>query len=292
MTQQLTGGQHLQLNSLLARQNLNNVADARIEVKVTSATGKVTAYASVVDNNSNDAQVVTPVSLSQAGSAKYVLAGVSDSSSDQGKTQSDVRLFNASGASVTTTLALYPDGATTPMTKEVTLAANEVKTLDVGSFFGATNVGSAALHINTAAPASLIATARTYSNTGGGDLSQFISAVTSQQAITASSRPLQLLQVEESNRFSTDVGVAEISGKAVDLEVTVIPQDSKVQAKTTVSLKANEYHSMKSLLKQIGLDSAYNARVTVRVIGGSGSATAFASVTDLTSHDLTFVPAQ
>ena len=169
-----------------------------------------------------------------------------------------------------------------------------MQTLDnvLQSVFGVGNVGNAALHITTAAPANIIATAKTYQQVGAGSIGQFISAVTPQQAITLSSRPLQLLQVEESNRFSTDVGVAEVSGKAVDLEITVIPQDSKVAAKTTVSLQANEFRTMKQLLKSIGVQSGYNARVTVKVTGGAGAATAYASTTDLATKDTTFVPAQ
>jgi hypothetical protein len=294
-TQQLSGGQHLQLNQVLATRNINNVADGRIEVSVTSATGKVTAYASVVDSNTNDAQFIAPVSLSQAGSAKYVLTGVADSVTESGKVQSDVRLFNASSAPVTATLSLHVDGSTNVLTKDVTLAAGQVVTLDnvMQSTFGTSNAGNAALHITTAAPANIIATAKTYTQLAAGSIGQFITAVTPQQAIVLRSRPLQLLQVEESNRFSTDVGVAEVSGKAVDVEVSVIPPDAKVQIKATVSLAANEFRTMKQLLKSVGLgDGAYNVRVTVKVVGGAGAATAYATTTDLVTRDTTFLPAQ
>jgi uncharacterized repeat protein (TIGR01451 family) len=293
-TQNLTGGQHLQINSMLARQNLNNVADGRIEVQVMSATGKVTAYASVLNNDSNDAQLVSPVSLSQNGSAKFVLPGVADLTNDAGKTQTDVRLFNASSNPVTATLNLFTTGSTQPQSQQITLAANEVKSLDnvIQATFGQTNIGAAALHVTTAAPANLIATARTYVHTAAGTLGQFMSAVTPSNAITLGSRPLQLLQVEESNRFSTDVGIAEISGKSVDLEITIIPQDSKISAKTTVSLGPNQFLTMNHLLQQVGLDNSYNTRVAVRVVNGAGAATAYASVTDKATNDLTFVPAQ
>jgi parallel beta-helix repeat protein/VCBS repeat-containing protein len=294
MTQNLTGGQHLQINSLLATKGITNVSDARVEISVTSATGKVTSYASVLDNKNNDAQLVSPLTLSTTGSAKYVLPGVADQATDTGALKSDVRLFNNSTSAVTATLVLHPEGSASPVSKDVTIPAGQVQTLNniVQSLFGLTNVGNAALHITTAAPANLVATAKTYTETSTGTLGQFISAITPQQAITASSRPLQLLQVEESNRFSTDVGVAEVGGKAVDLEISIIPQDAKVAAKTTLSLGANEFRTMKQLLKSIGVEGAYNARVTVKVVGGSGAATAYASTKDLKTNDLTFVPAQ
>ena len=295
MTQQLNGGQHLQINSILSRNNLNNITDGRIEVSVTSATGKVTAYASVLDNKTNDAQLVSPISLAQNGSAKYVVPGVADATTSDGKVQTDLRLFNATSSSVTATLALHVDGSpANVLTKDVTLSAGQVQTLDnvLNSLFGVSNVGNAALHITTAAPTNLIATAKTYSSSSAGTIGEFINAVTPSQSITASSRPLQLLQVEESNRFSTDVGVAEVSGKPVDLEITIIPQDSKVAAKTTISLQAGEFHTMHQLLKSVGLDAGYDARVTIKVVGGAGAATAYASTIDLATHDTTFVPAQ
>jgi uncharacterized repeat protein (TIGR01451 family) len=294
MTQTLSGGQHLQLNSALATQSLNNVADGRVEISVTSATGKVTAYASVLDNKTNDAQLVAPVTLDQNGSAKYVLAGIADQTTDSGRTQTDLRLFNNSTSAITATLALHVDKATDTQTKNVTLEPGQVQTLDnvVQSLFGVSNVGSAALHITTAAPANIIATAKTYTQLSSGTIGQFISAVTPQQAITLSSRPLQLLQVEESNRLSTDVGVAEVGGKPVDLEISIIPQDAKVAAKTTLSLGANEFRTMKQLLKSIGVEGAYNARVTIKVVNGTGAATAYASTTDLATKDTTFIPAQ
>jgi hypothetical protein len=139
---------------------------------------------------------------------------------------------------------------------------------------------------------SLIATAKTYTQLSTGSIGLFISAVTPQQAITASSRPLQLLQVEESNRFSTDVGLAEVTGQPVELEMSIIPQNAKVAAKVTMTLGAREFHTLKQLMKSVGLEGAYNARVSVRVIGGAGAATAYAAVTDLYTRDTTFMPAQ
>src|SRR5581483_7214494 len=57
--QSLLPGEHLQLNNFLQTNGIS-LADGRIEVEVTSATGKVSAYASVVDNLTNDPLVVFP----------------------------------------------------------------------------------------------------------------------------------------------------------------------------------------------------------------------------------------
>ena len=47
-----------------------------------------------------------------------------------------------------------------------------------------------------------------------------------------------------------------------------------------------------SLLKSVGLDETYNARVTVRAVSGTGKVAAYASVIDLVTNDPTYVPAQ
>ena len=59
-----------------------------------------------------------------------------------------------------------------------------------------------------------MATARTFRPAGdGANFGQFIQAVTPDQAIALGSRPLQLLQIEESPRFRSNVGIAEVSGR-------------------------------------------------------------------------------
>ena len=69
--------------------------------------------------------------------------------------------------------------------------------------------------------------------------------------------------------------------------------DSKASPSTTVSLQGNEFRQLGSLLGSLNPGrNSYNARVLVRVIGGTGRVTAYASVIDNRSLDPTYVPAQ
>ena len=61
---------------------------------------------------------------------------------------------------------------------------------------------------------------------------------------------------------------------------------------TELQLRPNEFRQLGSLLKSMGLDGTYTARVTVRVIEGEGRVTAYASVIDMQTNDPTYVPAQ
>jgi uncharacterized repeat protein (TIGR01451 family) len=291
-TQELKGGQHIQLNSILAQKNVQ-VNDGRIEIKVVSPVGKVTAYASVLDNLTNDPLLVTPVAVNATAASKYVLPGVADLNNGIANWQTDVRLFNPSANIVKATLTFYSQNGGTPQSKEVSLAPNQVQTFDAAlhQFFGLTNDGGA-LHITTTATTPLVATARTYNQTSNGTYGQFIPAVTANDAAALGTRPLQLLQIEESDRYRTNVGFAEVTGKSAKIEVTAVPSDSKVAASTQIDLAPNQFIQYPQLLKSMGLTNMYNARVTVKVISGQGRVTAYASVIDSKTNDPTFMPAQ
>jgi uncharacterized repeat protein (TIGR01451 family) len=291
-TQDLKGGQHIQLNSILAQKNVQ-VNDGRIEIKVVSPAGKVTAYASVLDNLTNDPLLVTPVAVNATAASRYVLPGVADLNNGFSNWQTDVRLFNPSANIVKATLTFYSQSGAAPQSKDVLLAPNQVQTFDAAlhQFFGITNDGGA-LHISTTAATPLVATARTYNQTSNGTYGQFIPAVTANDAAALGTRPLQLLQIEESDRYRTNIGFAEVTGKSATVEVTAIPSDSKVAASTQINLAPNQFIQYPQLLKSMGLTNMYNARVTVKVISGQGRVTAYASVIDSKTNDPTFVPAQ
>ncbi len=276
-TQHLNGGQHTQLNSFLLERGIT-LEDGRVEVQVTSSTGKVTAYASVLDNETSDAVLVTPVPLTAQGNTKWVLPGVADIRSGFADWQSDVRIFNAGTTSTNVTASFYSQGGGDARVQTLTLGAGEVKQFDkiLPALFGVSN-DAGALHLSTASAARIIATARTYNQTSKGTYGQFISAVTPQQSVAVGTRPLQLLQVEESSRMRSNIGFAEVTGKPVKLEVTVIPPDAKFAGIIEVDLGPNEYRQIGSLLATLGLGDTYNARISVRAISGTGRATTYAA---------------
>jgi hypothetical protein len=288
----LTGGQHTQLNEVLKEHGIA-LDDGRIEVEVTKGEGKVTAYASVIDNEINAPMLVPPVTLDGTGHSKWVVPGVAGLTAGSGNWRTDVRIFNAGKEPVDLTLAFYSRNGGTAPSRTTTLAAGEVRQLDsvLSSFFGVSQ-DSGALHVSTAAPALLIVTARTYNETGQGAYGQFIPAATPEDAVSAGSRPLQILQVEESAGYRSNVGFAEVSGKAVTLEVSVFRPDHTDPVLLEVKLGPNEFRQIDSLLSTLGLDETFNARISVRAVDGEGRATAYLSLIDMKSGDPTYVPGQ
>ena len=287
----LAAGEQLQLNSFLSDKGIS-LTNGHIEVQSTGGEGKVTAYASVIDGRTTDPLLVSGVPLGGIGASRFVIPGVANLDTAD-RWRSDVRIFNGSPTPQTATLTLFPTGnPSASASSSVTIQPGEVKALDdvVHTTFNLTNAGGA-LHVTTAVSVPLVVTARTYDETATGTLGQFVQAVTPADAVGSSDRALQLLQMEDSPRYRTNLGIAEVTGKAVTAEVTVILPDSKVAPKVQIPLAAFEYRQF-PILSSLGLGNTYNARISVKVIDGQGKITAYGSVIDQKTQDPTFVPAQ
>ena len=289
----LLPGEHQQLNSFLATNHIA-LQEGRLEIEVTSPTGKVTAYASTVDNLTNDPFCVFPVLKGATSSARYVVPGVADLNSPFYSWRSDIRVYNSSASDVNATLTYYPQsgspGATGP--QQMTIKAGEVKIINgaLQSLFGLTNSGGA-LVISTPSATPLVVTARTYNQTSNGTYGQFIPAVTPANSVGVNDRTLQLIQLEQSDSFRTNIGLAETSGNAATAQVSVIVPDSKFAINAQIPLGPNEFRQM-NLGSDFGLSNAYNVRVTVKVISGTGRVTTYGSMIDQLTQDPTYVPAQ
>lgn len=289
----LKAGEHMQLGSFLA-QNGISVENGRVEVAVTSSTGKVTAYASVLDNKTNDPMLVLPIDASQIASNRTILPGIADIDNGAARWRSDVRIFNASNAPATATLTFHKQGdAGAPMTTTKTIEARGVLSIDnaLQSLYNVGNVGGS-LVISTAASSKLVATARTYNDTGNGTYGQFIPGLTIADGVGMRDRALQILQVEESERFRTNLGLVELTGNAATVEISAHTPDSKVTPHLQVSLQPNEFLQLGSILSRLGLGTIYNGRLSLRVMSGSGKVSGYASLIDNRTNDGTYIPAQ
>jgi uncharacterized repeat protein (TIGR01451 family) len=286
------GGQQVQLNSFLAQKNIS-LSNGHVEVQVTSGEGRVTTYASVIDNRTNDPLLVSGVALGGLGASRFVVPGVADLNTGAANWRSDLRVFNGGAAPQNASLTFFPLGAgTTATTKDLAIAPGEVKAVDdvLRSLFGVSNAGGA-LHVTTAVSSPLVVSARTYDLTATGTLGQYIPAITPNDAVGSSDRALQILQVEESPRYRTNVGIAEVTGKPAVAEISVVLPDSKVSPRVQLSLGAFESRQF-PLLNSLGLGNVYNGRISVKIISGDGKVTAYGSVVDMTTQDPTYVPAQ
>ena len=289
----LQPGEQKQINQVLRANNV--VSDnARIDVQVTSDTGRVTAYASVLDNRTNDPMLVSPKEFAKLAETRIVLPGIADLDTGFAQWRSDITITNGGSAPVTATLTYYPSGDPgNPKTATQTLAPNESKQFTgvLRQVFNTTN-SSGAVQVTTASPSQLMVSGRTYSDTGNGTFGQFIPGVSEREGLGRDAGSLQVQQVEESNAFRSNLGLAELSGKPVTLEVSVIQPDAKVVPRVTIDLKPNEFKQFNSIVKSLGISTLYNGRITVRVTDGDGHVAVYGSMVDNRTGDPTYIPAE
>jgi hypothetical protein len=240
------------------------------------------------------AQLFVPAStIGQGTSSKYVIPGIADLLAGAARWRSDMRIFNSGDTPQSTSLTLYPqNNSGAPLSASVTVEAGEVKVLDnvVQALFGASNTGGA-VHVETPTASPLVVTARTYNQTTAGTLGLFIPAVTPAEGIGATERSLNLLQAEDSVRYRTNVGIAEVTGNPVVVEMMIHLPDTKVTPRIEIPLAANEFRQI-GVLRELGIGNVYNAPVSMKVISGDGRITAYGSVIDMRTNDSTYVPAQ
>jgi len=280
-----------QIDSLLAANGIT-ADDARIEANVTSPNGRIAAYASVVDNATNDSTLVPGVSPARIRASRYVVPGVADFTTSRNTWRSDLRIYNAGNASVTANVFFYRDGGDMELLRTVTIAPGQVKSYDgvLRSLFDVRDMGGA-LHIVTPVETSLVVTARTYDQRNGGTYGQFIPAMLPSDATALGVAPLEIIHVDQSTRYRANVGLAEMNGQPATVDLTVTVADGRT-AQTTVNLKAYEFRQIGSLLATLGLNEATNARITVRVTGGNGRVVAYASTIDNRTQDPAYIPGQ
>lgn len=286
----LQPAEHKQLNALLAARKIE-LAEGRIEMEVTSPTGQILGYASVIHAGSNDSMFVPGVDLSAATSSKFIVPAVTESLAGS---STDLWIFNASPEAVQATLAFYRENeSTVAKSANVTIAAGEVKVLDgvLSSTFGENNAHGT-IQVTTAQPVPLIISARSHFSSAAGLTSQFLEARTINDSAGSADRALQIIQLEESDRFQSDIGVAEVTGNAVTVEISGTTADSKTETKQTIQLQPNELRQIGSILKELGVGRVYNGRVAVKVIGGSGRVLAYGTLRDIKTGDTTLIPAQ
>ncbi len=282
--------EHAQLNSLITSDNALSSA-ARVEL---TANGRVTAYASILDQATNDPMLISSAPLASSGPSRYVVPGVASLSATNGQWRSDLRVYNGSAIAQPVTLSFMPRGAAGAAQQvSVTLNANESRPFDdvLRTMFGQSSASGSVL-VTAADPSQLAVTARTYFDNGAGTYGQYIPALTANDGARLGGRARELLQVEQSGDYRTNVGLVEISGAPATVEITASLPEVKASPVIDVTLAANEFRQLDSILSSLGFENVHNARLSIRVIDGAGVVGAYASLIDNRTGDPTLIPAQ
>ncbi|HEY3051963.1 MAG TPA: hypothetical protein VGK04_01090, partial [Thermoanaerobaculia bacterium] len=270
------------------------VENGRIDATVTSQTGKVTAYASVVDRQTNDPMLIMPVNTAEVSANHYVLPGMAQSTGANANWRSDVRLLNAGTTSVPATITYYEQNNPEPHSVTRTINPGQMLVFDqaLQSLFGLASSAGGALVVTTPTDSKLIATARTYNLTSEGTYGQFVPGVTPTEGVGVKDRALQVLQAEKSDRFRTNLGIVELTGNPVTVQISAYTPDTKISVSTEWPLGPNAFVQLNDILGRLNIASAYNARISLKVISGNGRIAGYGSLIDNRTSDPTYIPAQ
>ncbi|MEA2328182.1 MAG: hypothetical protein QOE68_3141, partial [Thermoanaerobaculia bacterium] len=108
---------------------VSSITDGRVEVRVASDTGHVSAYASVLDNTTTDPLLVFPADPAKISAKRFVVPGVAEFDTSFSNFHTDMRIYNGGSSPVDVTLAFT--GASVP---------NKVRTIGAGETLAIDNV--------------------------------------------------------------------------------------------------------------------------------------------------------
>jgi len=251
------------------------------EVRVVSGDARVIAYGSVVDNRSGD-PVYVPGSTPRAGT---FVAPVISQAGVNTYWRSDVFL-TAPGDSGGTFDVTYTDAVNGfRMIRHGTVEAHSALGLDdiVNNVFGRTGFGSVSADLD----GNLIATSRTWTTSSNGTYGQFIPLQPANDNFT---RPHELLHIERSSAFRTNIGAINTAGTQEVLRFTLYDAAGRVLGSTdraVFPLRAIQFS-----IEELTSLPVTDGRVEIEAVAGSGNAIAWASVVDNATGDPIFVPAQ
>ena len=278
---------HVQ-SAILGGSDGQQVAAARAEVSVIDGNARVVAYGSVVDNRSGDAIYIPAVRPPMNDRTVVIPAVIHADGVPPTRWRSDVWLTNPGQSAFSVAPSFYPLAGDKVETGPTSLGPGGSAVLNdvVQTEFGRTS-SAGQLEIFDS---KLIVTSRSWTPSSAGSVGQFIPARDLSDAIGIGSPPAAAIQVETSDRFRTNAGVSEVTGKAATVRVrlmsaTGLPVFERV-------LEVPPHGQMQFNLQGAGAPQTDSGRIEFQVTAGEGRVLGYASVIDNISGDSIYVPAK
>jgi subtilisin-like proprotein convertase family protein len=250
------------------------------ELRIVSGDARIVAYSSVIDNRTGD-PIYVPAAAPHPGT---FAAPVISQPGVNTFWRSDIFL-SAVGDSGGSFLLDYTDSVTFErVVKHGTLQPHEVLGFDdaVALLFGRTGFGSVKVDLD----GGLVATSRTATSSPGGTYGQFVPL----SAVEPFGAPRELLHIERSSAFRTNLGVLNTGGPNEVIRFTLYDAAGHYIGSTDRTVA--DLGVIQFSLEAITTTPIVDGRVEVEVIVGTGNVLAWASVIDNVTGDPIFVPAQ
>jgi subtilisin family serine protease len=282
---------NVQINSLLPDPELDPIGEPYLRVAVVQGEGRVSAYASVVDNLSGDAVYisgmtpeVTPYLMIPVVARVYGQAGTD--------WRSDLRVLNHGSFSLHVEAELRFQGALglPPVIESFELQPGAVLTVDdvVGSLYGFNDAAGSLRLVPREGSAALCAASRTANHVAGGTYGQFVPAIGPDRGLRQRG---VLLHLEGGPTNRSNVGINETAGQSVTVEFQLRDHLGKPLGNPRqTTLGPWDSVQINDIFTYFGASPQSNVLLHLTRISGAGSFFAYASVVDADSGDAIFVP--
>ncbi len=279
----------VQLNDVYSLTNLAPDPADRIEVRITDGAGRVAAWATPIDDSTNDGSFVA---AHPAASRVLIPAVVRSTVAPAAPSVTDLKLSNAGAAPTRVQVAFVPlsGSAVRPATATVTLAGNETRAFDdvLGTLLAAGDA-SGALRITSLDGGAVYVSART-STTDGVRSYGFAVDPSAASAEAGPGRQLALTFLSSSPSRRTSAGFVETRGIATQLRATLIAPDGTIAATRAFSLDPFGAVRWDDVFAGMQAAPLADASLVVDVLSG-GSAVAYAIVVDTRTSDASYFAA-
>jgi len=276
-------GGYTQANQPFSKTFGHSVSGGTAVVSLTSGSG-VTAYASVIDNGSNDPTTI-PMMEDEYGTELWVPVVIHLSGAKQSQWRSDVSVLNLGSSSANVSVTAFLASGTQQKHLAAPLAPGQQVILpDVVGQLGVESYGP--LKIESDQP--IAVTSRSYSQGAKGSFGQFLAAEAPDDGLKTGSAGL-LQGLIENAAFRTNIGIANFGTDVAKGSVYLVAADGSLIGELPFSVQPSGYMQFNQpFQKNFGVTIAGGAAV-VSVTSGSG-VTAYASVIDNGSNDPTTIP--
>jgi len=279
-----------QVVSLIDRLTDDVVRGGYATLAATDSGASFLAYASVVDDASNDPTLVLPRSIGAEAAALDFAVPAAASLPGLGGTswRSQLDVVNASTNDRSVTIEYYREDGSSITSMAMALEPGKSLHFDdvVGGLFG--EEGKGWLKVAADGPG-VVATSRTYNDDPDGTYGQLIPACSPDEAF-GSGNPAVLPGLTSGEGFRTNLGFTSIAREETSITVTLFTDDGTEIGSTEVVLPADGFVQLERALAG-GFGHAGSAWAEVRSENSAAAYFAHASVVDERTGDPTYIPA-
>jgi hypothetical protein len=264
----------------------------RAEVEVEEGDGRIVVLGSMLDNTTSDPTTLFgPQKSSQV--ATIVVPVVAHAAGEKGSQWvSDVHLANVDSVGRAVRITFRDRAGVEVGHRDLLLGAGKGELLRdiVLATFGASS-GAGSLRIDSVPPGGIVVQSRTYNaGSGGGTFGQGIPGRPALSSIAAGGRG-NLIGLESSPSFRTNIGITEVGGGNVRVGVALLDRSGRnVLGYREIDLAAGG-NFQANFFRLMGLDRSpiYAAEAVVTVVRGEGRVQIYASTVDNATGDGTTI---